>query len=30
VDVWQALLNQAIAQGNVATFIELLRAPGAR
>ncbi len=28
VDVWQALLNQAIAQGAVATFIELLRAPG--
>ena len=28
VDVWQALLNQAIAQGNVATFIDLLRARG--
>ncbi len=28
VDVWQALLNQAIAQGNVAAFIELLRAQG--
>ena len=28
VDVWQALLQQAIAQGSVATFIELLRAQG--
>jgi outer membrane protein len=28
VDVWQALLNQAIAQGNVAAFIEQLRAEG--
>ena len=28
VDVWQALLNQAIAQGNVAAFIELLRTQG--
>jgi outer membrane protein TolC len=28
VDVWQALLNEAIAQGNVAGFIELLRAEG--
>jgi outer membrane protein len=28
VDVWQALLNQAIAQGNVAAFIERLRAEG--
>jgi outer membrane protein len=30
VDVWQALLNQAAAQGRVATFIELLRAQGVR
>jgi outer membrane protein TolC len=28
VDVWQALLNRAIAQGNVAAFIEQLRAEG--
>jgi outer membrane protein TolC len=28
VDVWQALLNQAIAQGDAAAFIELLRAQG--
>jgi outer membrane protein len=28
VDVWQALLTHAIAQGDVATFIELLRAQG--
>jgi outer membrane protein len=28
VDVWQALLNQAVAQGNVAAFIEQLRAEG--
>jgi outer membrane protein len=30
VEVWQALLNQAIAQGNVAAFIEQLRAQGAQ
>jgi outer membrane protein TolC len=29
VDVWQALLSQAVAQGNVATLIEMLSAPGA-
>jgi outer membrane protein len=28
VDVWQALLNHAIAQGNVAAFIERLRTQG--
>jgi outer membrane protein len=28
VDVWQALLNQAIAQGNVTAFVELLRSQG--
>jgi outer membrane protein len=28
VDVWHALLNQAMAQGNVAAFIELLRTQG--
>ena len=28
VDVWQALLRQAVAHGSVATFIELLRAQG--
>jgi outer membrane protein TolC len=28
VDVWQALLNQAIAQGSVAAFIELVRSQG--
>jgi outer membrane protein len=28
VDVWQALLSQAIARGNVAAFIEMLRAQG--
>jgi outer membrane protein TolC len=28
VDIWQALLNEAIAEGNVGGFIELLRAQG--
>jgi len=28
VDVWRALLTQAVARGNVASFIALLRAPG--
>jgi len=28
VDVWRALLAQAVAQGNVASFIELLRTSG--
>ena len=28
IDVWHALLNQAIAQGDVAAFIELLHAQG--
>jgi outer membrane protein TolC len=28
VDVWRALLAKAVAQGNLASFIELLRASG--
>jgi outer membrane protein TolC len=28
VDVWRALLAQAVARGNVASFVALLRAPG--
>ena len=30
VDVWRALLAQAVAQGNLASFVDLLRASGVR
>ena len=30
VDVWRALLAKAVAQGNLASFVELLRASGAQ
>ncbi len=30
VDVWRALMAKAVAQGNLASFVELLRASGVR
>jgi hypothetical protein len=30
VDVWRALLARAVAQGSVASFVDLLRAAGGR
>ena len=30
VDVWRALMARAVAQGNLASFVDLLRASGAQ